>query len=114
MYSTLPTAPILRTFVQYLIAYGDRLETASDVISGRFVGPIVPDKSVKFGDPRSNCSRYILAAHLVMDERLNDDDERHRATGSVVIGQNALALCQKITYLGQYNNNNNVLLDART
>ena len=38
---------VLRTFVQYLIKFYSWLETASDVISGKFVGPIVPDKPVK-------------------------------------------------------------------
>ena len=39
-------------------------EPASEVISGRFVRPIVPivpDKHAKFGDPRINRSREILS-----------------------------------------------------
>ena len=36
--------------MQYLIAFCSQLETASDVISGRFVRSIVPNKSVKFCD----------------------------------------------------------------
>ena len=60
IYSTLwPAAPILRTFVQYLIAFCSRPEAASDVISGRFVRPIVPDKYIKFGYPRLNNSREM-------------------------------------------------------
>ena len=31
----------------------------SDVISGIFVGPLVPDKPVKSGDPRLNRSQEI-------------------------------------------------------
>ena len=31
----------------------------SDVISGRFVGAVVPDNRVKFGDPRLNSSGEI-------------------------------------------------------
>ena len=34
--------------MQYLTAFCSRTETASDVISSSFVGPIVPDKLVKF------------------------------------------------------------------
>ena len=43
-------------FVQYLIAFCSQLEAGSDVISSRFVRPIVPDKYVKFGDSRFNRS----------------------------------------------------------
>ena len=43
---SLAGGPVLRTFVQYLIAFCSRPETASDVISGRFVGSIVPNKHV--------------------------------------------------------------------
>ena len=42
--------PILRTCVQYLMTFFSRPEAASDVISGRFVMPIVLDKCVKFRD----------------------------------------------------------------
>ena len=38
-------------FLQYFIAFCSRQETASDVLSGRFMGPIVRDTSVKFRDP---------------------------------------------------------------
>ena len=44
--------PVLRiTFVQYLIAFCSRLEATSDLISGRFVGTLIPNNRVKFGDP---------------------------------------------------------------
>ena len=52
----MPATPVLRTFVQYLIASSSRPEIASDVISGKFVGPVVPDKLVKFRDPGLNRS----------------------------------------------------------
>ena len=42
-----------------LIAFCSRSETASDVISGRFMGPIVPDNLVKFCDPGLDRSREI-------------------------------------------------------
>ena len=42
--------------MQYLIGFR-RLELASDVIYGGFVQSIIPDKLVKFRDPRSNRSR---------------------------------------------------------
>ena len=38
----------------YLIAFCSRPEATSDVISSRFVGPVVPDNRLKFGDPRIN------------------------------------------------------------
>ena len=46
-------------FIQYLIAFCSWPEATSDVISGRFVGPIIPDNRVKFGDPGINCSREM-------------------------------------------------------
>ena len=47
------------TFVQYLTAFCSQLEETSDVISGRFVGPVVPDNRMKFGDPRLSLSQEI-------------------------------------------------------
>ena len=52
-------APVLRTFVEYLIAFCSPLEKASDVISDRFMRPIVYDKLVKFCNPRLIRSREI-------------------------------------------------------
>ena len=54
-----PAGPFLCTFVQYLVAFCSRPEAVSDVTSGRFVGPMVPDKRVKFRYPRLNHSREI-------------------------------------------------------
>ena len=51
--------PFLRTFVQYLIAFCSLPQTASDVMSGSFVGPIIHDKRVKFRYSRLNLSREI-------------------------------------------------------
>ena len=51
----MPAGSVLRiTFVQYLIAFSRRpgAITTGDVMSGTFVGPVVPDNHVKFGDPR--------------------------------------------------------------
>ena len=42
-----------------LIASCNRLETASDIIFGKFVGPNVPDKPIKFCGPCLNRSREI-------------------------------------------------------
>ena len=53
-----PAAPVLSIFLQYLIAVCSWTETASDIISGSFVGPIVPDKHVQFPDPRLKSSRF--------------------------------------------------------
>ena len=50
----------VRSFVQYLVTFYSRPETASEVISDRFVGSIVADKPVKFCHPRLNRSRGIL------------------------------------------------------
>ena len=44
--------PVLGTFVQYLFAFRSRLPVASDVVSGVFVGQMVPNKRVRFGDQR--------------------------------------------------------------
>ena len=47
---------VLRTFVQYLVAFCSRPEASGDVLSGRFGRLIVHDKSVKSSDPCSNHS----------------------------------------------------------
>ena len=52
-----PAGPVLRTFVQYLITFCSRLKAASKVISGKFVGPVVLNKCLKFHDPSLNRSR---------------------------------------------------------
>ena len=38
IFDTLAAGPVLRTFVQYLTTFCNRLEAAGDVISGMFVG----------------------------------------------------------------------------
>ena len=55
----MPAASVLHTSVQYLIAFYNRPEAASDVISGRFVRLAIPDKCVKFHNPRLNRSLEI-------------------------------------------------------
>ena len=54
LFDSLPAAPVSRTFMQYLIAFSNRLEAASDVISDKCGRPIVPHKCVKFPYPRLN------------------------------------------------------------
>ena len=44
----LPAAFVLRTFVQYLIAFCSRPETANEVIFGKFERLFVPKRSEKF------------------------------------------------------------------
>ena len=46
--------------MQYLITFCSRLEAASDVISGVFVGPIIFDISVRFRGPIIFRSREII------------------------------------------------------
>ena len=46
-----------------------RPEVVSDVISSFAVARVGVDVPVKFGDCRSNRSRYIRTTHFVMDER---------------------------------------------
>ena len=46
-------------FCAVLNYINSQLETASNVISGRFVGPTVHDKHVKFRDPRLNRPQEI-------------------------------------------------------
>ena len=59
LFDSLPIAPALRTFVRYLIAFCSRQEAASDVVSGPFVRPIVPDKLINYRDPRLNRCQEI-------------------------------------------------------
>ena len=46
-------------FVQYLVAFCNRPEGVSDVISGRFAREVVVEKCVKYGHPRLKRSREI-------------------------------------------------------
>ena len=48
--------------MQYLIAFCCRPEAAGDVISGRCVMPIVPNKYVKFDDPHQKPSEAAFLA----------------------------------------------------
>ena len=59
LFDSLPDRICFTHFVQYLIAFFSRPEATSDVISGRFVRTVVPDKQVKFGDPRLELCREI-------------------------------------------------------
>ena len=57
---SVPRASVLRNFLQYVIAFYSRTpEAASDVISSRLMRLTVPDKRVKFHDPRLNHSPEI-------------------------------------------------------
>ena len=85
----MPVSPVLRTFVQYLIAFFSRPEVASDVISGNFVGPIVHDTPVKFRDPRLNRYREILPAAVgsgIFDRFLNFSNCHLEVASHVISG----------------------------
>ena len=53
------TAILCITFVQYLFAFCSQLEAYSNVIFGKFVGPLIPNNHVKFCDTRMNLSQEI-------------------------------------------------------
>ena len=55
-------------FMQHLIAFCIRPETSSDVISGRFVGSLVLDMSIKLRDSCLNLSREIVPNPSEMGE----------------------------------------------
>ena len=57
--ASMAPAPVLRTVVQYLIAFCSRQEPASDIISGRFVRLAILDKCKKNCDHRLNRSPEI-------------------------------------------------------
>ena len=54
LFDSLLAGPVLRTFMQYPIAFCSRTQADSDVIPGRLVMLIVPNKAVKFCDPHLN------------------------------------------------------------
>ena len=60
--------------VGFLFHDNSRLEVVSDVMSSVDVEQVSVDVPVKFGDFRSNRSRYIRLPHFVTD------DERHWLT----------------------------------
>ena len=62
---------VLRTTVQYLIAFCNRMEAVSDVISGGFVGLTVPNKRVKVRDPHLKpLSINLSRSHRIRHFRL--------------------------------------------
>ena len=78
----------------YLVAFCSRPEAAGDVISGRFVRPIVSDKSVKLCYPRLNCSPEIqqeAAGGGIFDRFSNFDKCKRDVAGdfvsSMAVGQ---------------------------
>ena len=78
------------TFVQYLIAFCSRPEAASDVLSGRFVSPIVPDKCEKFSDPHLNHSGAIppeAVAGGIFGRFSNFNKCRSEVSGDVILGK---------------------------
>ena len=64
----MPAAPVLRNFVQYLIAFYSRPQTVNDVISIMAVQYVGMDECVKFGDSMSNRSRDIRLPQFVMND----------------------------------------------
>ena len=59
IFDSLQAGSISRTFVQCLNAFCSQQEAASDVISGKFVRLIVPNKCVKFWDTHLKYSGEI-------------------------------------------------------
>ena len=61
----------------------------SDVLSGRFVGPLVPDNRVNFGDPRLNSSREIPPKAVgggIFDRFVNSDHCKPEVVSDVISG----------------------------
>ena len=56
-YYSLPAASVLRSFVQYLVAFSSWPKAATDVISGKFLRPIIADKWIKLRDSYLNRSQ---------------------------------------------------------
>ena len=59
LFDSLPPEPVIRTFVQYLIAFCSRPKAASDIISGVAVEQVGMGVLIKFCNSRSNRSRDI-------------------------------------------------------
>ena len=59
LFDSLPTGPVLRTFMQYSAADRKQIGRDSDDISSRFVGLIYANNAAKFRDPCVNSSRKI-------------------------------------------------------
>ena len=59
LFDSLLATTDLHTVMQYLIGFCSQPKAASDVIFGRFVRPIVPNKYVEFSDPCLNRSGEI-------------------------------------------------------
>ena len=84
-------AALFTHFVQYwlAIAFVSGPETASDVISGRFVRLTVPNKFVKFRDPRLNRSPEIRPEAVrggILTAFVNLHKCRPEVAGDVIFG----------------------------
>ena len=67
LFYSLSAEPGLSTFVQYLTAFCSQPEEACDVLSCKFVTPIVCEKFAKFCDPHLNSSREIQPEAIIFD-----------------------------------------------
>ena len=86
---SLPAAPVLRTFVEYLFAFCSRLEAASDVISGIYMRLTIPDKCVQFRDPHLNSPGEILPKAIegsIFRRFSNLDKCRPETPGDIISG----------------------------
>ena len=89
LFDSLQAGPVLRTCVQDSVAFCNRPETAGDIISGRFVGPVVFDERVKFHDPRLNCSEESQPKAIgcgIFGRFSNADNCRPEVTGDILSG----------------------------
>ena len=82
----MPAETVLRTYAQYSVAVCSPSEAASDGMSGSFVGLTVPNKFVKFRDPRLNLSGEIRPKALHFRPFSNFDKCRLEVAGDVISG----------------------------
>ena len=80
--ASMPAVLVSYTFVQYVIALCSQSEATSDVISDRFVRMYVPNKCVKFRDPRLKRSPEIRSDAARGDSFSNI----HKCQQSIVSG----------------------------
>ena len=72
LFDSLPTEPILRTFMQYPIEFRSRLVAAIDVISSAPVDCVDIDLLIKFGDSGST----VLDIYEPLTSWWTNDDSR--------------------------------------
>ena len=89
LFVSLPVGPVLRTYMQYSVAFWSLLEIASCVISSRCMWLTIHHKCLQFCEPRLNRSEEIprkVVGGGIFGRFFNFDKCRLEVAGDVIAG----------------------------